>query len=155
MLLKLNDESSSMKLVYQLSEELKHDPGQVAKAQALTQDDSKPFGLKGTHGLYGSEVWWNNIKKNVLPLRQISGVIERLYVSGQEQSSQANTFDLLLSDGSLHTESILVNSRADYQLFKVGSRVEILYVFDELKMQPAPGGGVNYLDILLEMAVSQ
>jgi hypothetical protein len=144
-----------MKLVYQLTEELKHDPEQVAKAQALTQDKSKPFGLKGSRGLFGSVEWWSNIEKGVLPTRQISGVIERLFVSGQEKSAQANTFDLLSSDGTLYTESILVNSQVDQQLFKVGSRVEMVYVFDELKEQPAPDGGVNYLDILLEMAVSQ
>lgn len=155
MSLSLDKINVPMKLVYQLSEDLKHHPERVAKAQALTGDKSKPFGLKGEHGLYGSEVWWNNIKKGVLPVRRISGIIERLFISGQERDSQANTFDLLLSDGSLHTESILVNDQADYQLFKVGSRVEILYVFDELKVQPAPEGDVNYLDILLEMAVSQ
>jgi hypothetical protein len=154
MFIKLDKVGVPMKLVYQLSEELRHDSEQVAMAQALTQDESRPFGLKGSHGLFGSDEWWDNIKKGILPMRYISGVIDRLFVSGQEQGAQVNTFDLRLSDGSLHTESIFANNQDDYQLFKLGSRVSIVYVLDELKMQPAPVGGVNYSEIVLEMAVS-
>ncbi|AJQ94187.1 hypothetical protein [Gynuella sunshinyii] len=155
MFLKLDEDNSSLQLVYQLSEELKNDPEQVAMAQALTQDESRPFGLKGTHGLFGSDEWWDNLRKGVLPVRHVSGVIERLFVSGQEKGMEANTFDLLLNDGGSHTESIFVDSEKYRQLFKVGSRVEILYALDELKMQPAPGGRINYSEIVVEMAVSK
>jgi hypothetical protein len=155
MFLKLDDINARMKLVYQLAEKMRENPEQVIKAQALTQDDSKPFGLKGIHGLYGSDAWWDNVKKGVLPMKQVSGVVEKLFVSGQERGLEANTFELLLGDGSKHTESILVNKKSDCQLFKVGSQVELLYVFDQLKIQPATDGSVNYLDILLEIAVSE
>lgn len=152
MLLKLNG-SGELRLVYELLEELKHDHEQVAMAQALTKDDSKSFGLKGTHGLFGSEEWWENIKNGVMPTRHISGVIDRLFVSGQEQDSEENAFDLLLDDGSIHTESIFVNNKSDIDLFKKGSRVEVLYALDELKSDSP--GGANYSEIVLEMAVSK
>lgn len=155
MFLKLDEDCFSWHLVYQLSEELKNDPEQVAMAQELTQDESRPFGLKGTYGLFGSNKWWDNIRRGVLPVRHVSGVIERLFVSGQDKSTNANTFNLLLENGGTRMESIFVDNEKYRQLFKVGSRVKILYALDELKIQPATGGGVNYSEIVVEMAVSK
>ncbi len=154
MFLIFDEAGSAMKLVYQLSEELKNDPEQVAKVQALTQDSSRPFGLKGAHGLFGSDEWWENLRNGILPVRHVSGVIKRLFISGQEKGREANTFDLLLDNGEVHTESIFVNSEKNRQLFKVGSQVEILYALDELKMQPSQGARINYSEIVVEMAVS-
>jgi hypothetical protein len=51
-------------------------------------------------------------------------------------------------------EGIYVNNEADIKLFRVGCRVELVCVLDELKRQPAPDGNVNYLEIPLEVAVS-
>ncbi len=150
MFIKLDDSNASMKLVYQLSEELKQDPGQVAMTQALTLDESKPsMGLKGTHGLFGSDEWWNNIKSGVASTRFMSGLINRTYVTGQEQGADENTFDIVLGDSSRHTESFFANNESDYQLFKVGCRVEIIYVIEDLKGQSMQS------DVVLEMAVSE
>ena len=155
MFLKLNELGSDSKLVYQLAEELKNDPQQVAMAQALTKDSSRPFGLKGTFGLFGSEEWWNNIKNGVMPTNFVKGAISRLFISGQDEDSQPNTFDLLLPNGKIHTESIFTDNNQDKNLFQIGRSVYILYVLDELKNQSSNfGDKANCSEIVVEMAVS-
>lgn len=156
MFLQLDKSATPMKRVYLLSRELEADPEQVALAQALTLNAAKPrMGLKGTLGLFGSPEWWASIEQRKMPLRFISGVIQRAYVAGQDESvTLNNAIDLLLDDGSVLMESIYVNNKDDVNLFRAGHWVEVAYALDELKRQPAQDGGVNYSDIVLEMAVS-
>lgn len=156
MILTLDNAKVPMRLVYQLSEELKNDPQQVALAQALTLDSSRPkMGLRGTYGLFGSLQWWKSIAEGVMPLRQVSGVVTRVYVSGQDSSEGYNTFDLLTSDDETLAESFYANDESNFCLFKVGHRVEIVYALDELKSQPDLGGKINVSEIVLEIAVSE
>lgn len=144
-----------MKRVYRLSDELENDPKQIALAQALTLNSSKPLlGLKGTHGLFGGPEWWASIEQRKMPLLFVSGIIRRVYVAGQDGGDENNGIDLLLEDGSVRDVGIYVNDKADIPLFRVGCRAELVYVLDELKKQPAPDGGINYSKIALEMAVS-
>ncbi|KQZ27066.1 hypothetical protein [Duganella sp. Root1480D1] len=144
-----------MKLVYQLSEELKSNFERVSVTQALTLDDSRPLiGLTGSLGLFGSREWWDNIKQGVMPLLRISGIVLRAYCAGQDPSEENNMVDLQLADGSVRAVGIYVNDEIDIGLFKLGHKVEIVYALDELKRQPAVDGGVNYSKIALEMAVS-
>ena len=155
MLLRLDDAGLPMKLVFQLSDELKINPQRVALTQALTQNASKPYmGLKGTHGLFGSLAWWESIFQGRMPLLSISGIIQRAYVAGQDERGMNNTIDLMLDDGSVRTVGIYVNDKDDIRLFRHGFRADIVYALDELKQQPAPDGGVNYSKVALEMAVS-
>jgi len=137
MLLNLNSAVSPMKNVYLLSEELKLDPQQVALTQGLTLNKSRPqMGLKGANGLFGSDEWWDNINQREMPLEFFSGVIARAYISGQDESGMNNTIDLLLDDGSARTFGIYVNTPEDALLFQAGHRADIVYVLDELKLQP-------------------
>lgn len=154
MFLDLDIAGIPMKMVYLLSEELKVNPERVALTQALTLNQDKPLlGLKGAHGLFGSQEWWDNLYKKNMPLLFMSGIIKDIYVAGQDPSPVNNTIDFLKSDGSVGTESIYVNNKQDITLFRIGHKVEIAYVLDELKA-PARNGGVNYADDVLEMAVS-
>jgi hypothetical protein len=156
MLLHFDNVLVPMRLVYQLSEELKSDPQQIALAQKLTLDASRPeMGLKGTYGLFGSPQWWKSISDGEMPLKYISGVIKRVYVSGQDPSAEDNTFELLTSDGRVIAESCYVDDADDLRFFAKGHWVEIVYALDELKSQPAPNGGLNLSEIALEMAVSE
>lgn len=151
MLLKLEN----LKLVYLLSEELKAKPEQITLTQALTLDESRPnIGLKGTNGLFGSQEWWDSINQGRMPLLYVSGIIIRTYVAGQDPSPVDNSFSLLLDDGSMCEESIYdYIKEEDKKLFKIGSKVEIVYAHDELKRRKS-NGEKSYLDIVLEMAVS-
>lgn len=156
MLLNLENSEIPMKLVYLLSEELKSNPKRVALTQALTLDKSRPnFGLKGTYGLFGSQQWWDSIENGKMPLQFISGTIERTYVAGQDPSPMPNSFTLLLENGSKLEESIYsYTKKEDNKLFNVGSRVEIVYALDELKIGAQRNFGEKYNEIVLEMAVS-
>ncbi len=156
MFLNLNDKNQSMKIVYQLTDELKINPQLIIKAQALTLNKSRPLmGLKGTHGLFASDEWWTNIRNKVMPTLHLNGLIKRVYAAGQDYSNINNSIDLLLDDGSIYAAGITVNNDKDRALFKKGARVEILYALDELKKQPAPNGGINYSKVTIEVAVSQ
>jgi hypothetical protein len=144
-----------MKRVFQLEDRLREDPVQVQLAQALTLNPLRPrMGLRGTYGLFGSAEWWASIRERRMPLLYLTGVVQRAYVAGQDESASNNTIDLKLDDGSVVMTGIYVNNEADVALFRPGCRVGIVYALDELKMQPASDGGVNYLEIELEMAVS-
>lgn len=154
MLLRLGDAGVPMKLVYELAEELKSDPEQVALAQALTLDTSRPFmGLKGTFGLFGSQQWWSNIAEGKLPLLRVGGTVRSTYVAGQDET-EINAMELMLDDGSVRPEGIYANDKRDRLLFRVGHRVEVVYALEELKWASGPMGSANYTEIPLEMAVS-
>jgi hypothetical protein len=144
-----------MKVVFRLADKLRDDPERVRLAQELTLDSSRPrMGLRGSHGLFGSQEWWRNIEEGGVPLLHVSGVIERAYVAGQDGSDINNAIDVRVHDGSVRMIGIYVNDKKDVDLFCPGCRVGIVYVRDQLKQQPAADGGPNYLDIALEMAVS-
>ncbi|RYE40871.1 MAG: hypothetical protein EOP24_39275 [Hyphomicrobiales bacterium] len=84
------DESQYFR-VYTLTEDIKADPSQVEKAQALTLNRNKPnMGLKGTYGLFGSPQWWDSINCRRMPLRFISGTILRLSEAGQDSKTGVN-----------------------------------------------------------------
>lgn len=155
MFLQLNSAGVSMKLVYSLAQALKDDPQDIALTQSLTLNATKPLlGLKGKHGLYGSEQWWTSVAQRRMPLLFVFGIIQRAYVTGMDDCDENNTIDLLLDDGTIRMEGIYVNNKADVKLFRVGCRVELVCVLDEFKRQPAPDGSINYLEIPLELAVS-
>ena len=144
-----------MKIVYELSKEVMENPQSVTDTHALTLDESRPqLGLSGSHGLYATDEWWDNIYQGDTETLYVSGVIIDAYVAGQEHSDCNNEIDLQTADGSVRPVGIYVNNPADAALFRVGCRVDVIYALDELKEQPSKDGGINYLMIVLEMAVS-
>ena len=154
-MLLISDEAAvPMTLVFELKEALKKDPQRIEVTQALTLDESRPgMGVRGRFGLFASQQWWDNIENSSMPRRRVSGVISRVYACGQNETAN-NMIDLVTADGMVRGEGMYVNERADVALFQVGHRVDILYALDEMKHQPAAGGGVNYAKVALEVAVS-
>jgi len=147
-------EDKGIKRVFWLSDELKGDPGRVETTRALTLNHGKPrLGLKGIYGLYASSEWWNNINKKKMPLKFVSGRIVRVYEAGQDKVGIVNTVDVELDGGERESVGIYVNSQEDVALFKVGSKVEIVYAKDELKRTNRDGSKA-YAQLALEMAIS-
>ena len=143
-----------MRPVYTLAEALAQDPARVAKTQSLTLDSAKPhMGLKGRHGLFASEAWWDSIKAGRLQMQTVTGSIERTYFAGQDsrRGDQVNSFTLRLADGSTVDESIYTHRKQDIKLFVPGATVMMVYALDELKAQPAADGSVNVARIVLEV----
>ena len=144
MFLSLN---SSMILVFDLKQNNLKNKEHVRNVQLLTLDKNKPFGLKGKYGLYNSNEWWGNIKKGVLPNRIINGEIIRLYKAGQDNIRGFNSFELMLDNGNKWSSGIYVNDESDFKLFKIGKKVSIFYILEELKTG-------DVIDLVVEMAVS-
>ncbi|ARU54289.1 hypothetical protein OLMES_0182 [Oleiphilus messinensis] len=156
MFLNLEDSPVPLKMVYSLAEDLKKNPDRIRLAHELTLDSSKPrMGLKGSHGLFASNEWWNSIREGKIPITIISGVITQAYVSGQDSIEDNNTVDLRLSDGTTETIGIYSNKKEDISLFKKGCMVQVAYALDELKRQPARNGRINYSKVALELAISE
>lgn len=144
------------KLVYQLSHEIEQDPTYMELIQKVTLDPNKPnIGLKGSLGLYGSDIWWDNIKNGKMKSSIIKGVIIRCYKAGQDGVGTINSFELILSNGKLWDESIYVNNKSDISLFKVGHEVIIFYAHDERKPLDDERREKVYSNTVIEMAVSK
>lgn len=144
-----------MRLIYSLREELKAHPQQVADTQALTMDESRPFGLKGTYGLFGSPEWWANIKRGVAPVKTLTGQITRLYREGTHNEGLG--FEMTLDDGANYMYSCVANRRRDLSAYQVGKRIELAMMFDPLKtpMPGAAGEPDTHSRIVLNVLVSE
>ena len=152
-----NDLDESMKVVYQLKEDLKVNVDRLEKAQALTLNPNKPLmGLKGSCGLFGSNEWWESIEDGIIPISVIEGIVLEAYVAGKNRNIKSlnDMIEISLEDGSTSHNGIYTNDKSNVRFFVPGARVFIVYALDELKIQPARDGSVNYLPIALEMAVS-
>lgn len=138
-----------------LTEELKADPKQVELTRALTLNSEKPqLGLKGEHGLFATEEWWDSINTGKMPLQHMSGVVIEAYEAGQDHDGINNTVNLQLSNGGTASVGIYTNNFEDIALFQVGHAVSIVYALDKLKCQSASDGSVNYSKVAHEMLVS-
>ncbi|TCI01729.1 hypothetical protein EZV61_17310 [Corallincola luteus] len=147
-------DSAGLKRVYWLTDKLKDDPSRVAETRKLTLNSAKPFlGLNGTYGLYASSKWWDSINKGIMPTRFVSGTINRVYESGQDEMGVLNTVDLETVSGGTASIGIFVNDPADISLFIVGAKVTVVYAEDELKRKDG-NGRRSVASLTLEMAVS-
>ncbi|WP_293458714.1 hypothetical protein [Phenylobacterium sp.] len=144
-----------MRTVFELSKQLEGDPEQVALAQALTRNSSKPqMGLAGTLGLFGSEQWWRSINDGRMPLEFVSGVIIHAYRAGQDDAGPTNTVEIRADDDSVRSLGIYVNNPKDRRLFRPGFATSIVYALDELKPEAARNSRCRYSRVALEMSVS-
>lgn len=140
-----------MKVLYSLKRDLDLHPERVAETQALTLNQARPLlGLKGSQGLFGSDQWWRSVEEGLIHTETVAGVIVSLYVTGQDYRRSPNTFDFRLQDGSIRSEDIHVNVPSEVSCYAVGRRVEITYIFDELK-QPLQDGSSQFLDLVAEI----
>lgn len=144
-----------MRLIYSLRQELAADPQQVADTQALTLDESRPFGLKGTYGLFGSPEWWGNIEQGIAPAQTLSGQITRIYREGTHNEGQG--FEMALDDGTLYKYSCVANRGQDISAYQVGKRIEVTMMFDPLKspMPSAAGEPDTHSRVVLTVLVSE
>jgi hypothetical protein len=143
-----------MTIIYRLSDDLSRHPERIELAQALTLDPERPhMGLKGTYGLFASPEWWENVRTGNMPLKRRSGIIQRVFRSGQDAGAGPNAFELSCDDGESHEESMYFNAREDRALFQPGKKVDILYALDELKDRE-DDDSKKYTQIVIELAVS-
>jgi len=115
-----------MKTIYQLRKNRQF----IADAQAASLSP-KPFGLKTTHGLFGSDQWWQNVEAGVIPQIRKVGAITRLFRAGMHNESQC--FEMVCQDGEKFEYDCVAANRKDRKLYKVGVGVELTFVESELK----------------------
>lgn len=140
-----------MQLVYSLKNELTSDPGQLAAVQALTLDLSRPFGLKGTFGLFGSDEWWQSIKTGRLQKTELSGVITLIGRAGMHNESPV--FNARLDNGDHYTYDTVADIKKGIKQYIVGKRVKIVLVREPLKNPSASRG--THSDIVLEIWIEE
>ncbi|MCO1337076.1 hypothetical protein MO867_22390 [Microbulbifer sp. OS29] len=151
-LLDLESQNCSLKLVYTLYDALKNDPERVKLTQELTLDETRShMGLKGTHGLFGSDEWWDSVYTRKIKLKFLSGVITSTYYAGMDSDRRHNSYELKLENGSLHLESFYANNKKDIKMYRVGRKVLIAYAQDELKKDKGRG---RYSETPIEIAIS-
>jgi len=144
-------EGGSTKIVYSLEREALSNPEWIRDARTATLD--RAIGSKGRYGLLATDEWWENVKAKRVPLLNVSGRIIKAYRAGRDYLDN-NTVDLISPNGDELTVGIYVNSRKDVSLFEQGNWLDMVYVLEELKHQPAKGGGVNYSKVALEVAIT-
>ncbi len=141
----------NMKSVYDLKIKNTIDPYLMKMYQRATLNKASIRGLKGHYGLYGSDEWWENIRKNNLKSQIIEGIIVDVYIDGQ--SDKINAFTLQMQNGYLWNEAIMLLDDNDLKLFEKGHYVRIKYVFDEKKATTDTGEPL-YSDIVISIDVS-
>lgn len=141
--------------VYELAKELATNPARVSTTQALTLNAEKPLmGLLGDSGLFGSKEWWLSINEGRIEVRVYKGIIQRLYIAGQDaDEDEGNDFEYLCEDGNVRRASCVANDDTDLRLYRIGATVELAYALDKLKKQPARDGKLNFAEVLLEVSV--
>lgn len=115
-----------MKTVYSLRNRHDH----IAQVQAASLSP-KPFGLKATHGLFGSAEWWCNVEAGVIPVIRYSGTVTRLFRAGLHNESEC--FEMVMEDGQIFQYDCMATDKRNRKLYRVGARVELSFVLQELK----------------------
>lgn len=114
-----------MKTVYQLRGNQTY-INHVQQASLYRED----CGLRITHGLFGSDEWWNNIETGELPLICVKGTISRVYMSGMNDWPE---FELVTSEGEKSRWTREVDNREFDSYYREGFRVEVDYVIQRRK----------------------
>lgn len=152
------------KVVFTFQRELQSNPRFLDAIQSATLDPAESvFGLKGTHGLLGTEEWWRNIENGVIRSVIKTGVVAKIIHydessdeedEGQDVSDDEPSFKMDLDAGGYEYHQCFVNDRADLALYKVGAKVKMLVALDEGKSR-GEKGDIRYLDVVLEVSVSE
>jgi hypothetical protein len=116
-------------VVYNLTQDLDH----IRRVQHATLSTDQ-FGILPTHGLVGSDEWWQRIESRELPIHAVSGVIDRVYMTGHNDFPQ---FDPLTREGDKSSWERLCNDRCDDSLYVAGAAIEVDYVLQQWK-RPVP-----------------
>lgn len=117
--------------------DLRDDPHRVAAVQHATLTTCA-FGIEPTHGLFGSEQWWQQIESGSLPLQTLKGRINRVYMGSMGDFPE---FEMKCGNGSLHCFERMPGDGSRDALYREGRRVEVDFVWQEARRE-APGWGL-------------
>ena len=125
---------------------LKDRPESVHRMQEASL--SHPFlGVKITHGLIGSQEWWDNIASGHLPLHPVRGIVRGLWLG--MHNSEPGSFAMELADGTWFKSMTTLDAAESARMFTLGRFVEVDYVEQEAKH--APPGTPKHIQVVLEI----
>ncbi len=122
-----------VRLVY----DLRSDQERVSLTQKATLTTTD-FGIEQTHGLFGSDVWWQEIEVGNLPIHTISGTITRVYMGSMNDWPE---FEITEEDGTTSNWTRESNSKEQADLYLCGRKAEIDYVVQHLRRKSWDQGG--------------
>jgi len=120
---------------------------QIQQATLRTEE----FGIEPTHGLFGSDEWWEKVASGELPVATISGQISRVYMGSMGDWPE---FELTESDGTKSSWTREANSKELSELYVVGRAVEIDFVLQRHKPKSYDGGAEHKILIAVRIDVS-
>lgn len=104
-----------------------HDDARYLSALQNASLNRVDAGLQNTHGLVGSDEWWQAIENGALPLHTIYGRITRIFGIDHYGFPE---FELVNSEGSTSWAC-----KGDIKNYSVGDTVKIHYVLQWHKVQ--------------------
>ena len=122
--------------IYDLREDERHIAA-VQKATLATEE----YGLEPTHGLFGSEEWWEKIADGQLPKETLKGIISRVYMGSMGDWPE---FETALCDGS--TEKFYRYQTppdgSQERFYEVGRNIELDVIWQDARRN-APDWGLS------------
>ena len=88
--------------------------------------NTKDFGLKPEHGLFGSGEWWQAIENGTIPKNVLEGTISRVYMSGHNDFPEV---EVTARDGSKTNWG----RRGHDKYYVLGKKAKIVYVVQRPK----------------------
>lgn len=122
----------AMKPAYQL----KNDTTFIVQVQNATRN-TDDFGIEMTHGLFGSQEWWEQIASGKLTLHTLRGVITERFWSGMADWPMIKVES---DTGEISDWTRQVNTEEQDALYIPGQRLEIDYVLQRHRPKSVDGG---------------
>jgi hypothetical protein len=134
-----------MRAVYRLRD----DTRKSADVQRATRS-TREFGIEPTHGLFGSEEWWERIADGTLTVHTLRGTIARVYMGSMGDWPE---FEMRSDSGELSRWTREANSAELAGSYTVGRRVELDYVLQ--RHRPAAWDGGAETKVVVEIRVDE
>lgn len=109
---------------------LRDDSVSIESMQCGSQSKG-PIGLRVTHGLVGSDLWWKAQADGTLPVARLEGVISGFW-PGQWGDGPAE-FEFRLESGAVSKWLCGVEPKQAARMFHIGRLAVVTYVEQELK----------------------
>jgi hypothetical protein len=126
---------------------LQDDHAALKSMQATSNSDGEA-GLRCTHGLIGSEKWWNCIANTALAVHVVKGEVSGFWL-GQWGDGPAE-FELRSADGVTSRWLCQIAPREASSVFCLGRQAIVEYVEQELK---TPFAGSTRTNVVVRIAV--
>lgn len=128
--------------------ELRKDAEHVRKVQKATLT-TEQYGIQPTHGLFGSDEWWQKIESGDLPKHTLRGTITRLAMGSM---GDWPGFTMRTDDGAESSWQRFAHTTELCGLYAVGRCVELVYVVQRNR-EKAPVDAGEETECVIEVRI--